>query len=148
MRRIASPRRGATLSTVTRASRLPSSTGTVFVTTTSSSIDDLIRSVAGPESTGWTPQARMRRAPSRSRAAHRLDHGPAGVDHVVDDASVPARDVADQVHEDRDVRAVPPLVDDGQTRVEALGDRPRPLHAARVGGDNDGVLQVLLPEVV
>ena len=68
MRRIASPSSGATVSTVTRAVSFAAGTMIELVTTTSSSGDVVIRSTAGPDRTGWTPHARMRRAPSRSRA--------------------------------------------------------------------------------
>src|SRR5262249_20210161 len=77
-----------------------------------------------------------------------LDEGARGVDQVVDGDEVAPRDVTDQVHEDGDVRAVPPLVDDGEARSQPLGDRTGALHAAGVGRDHDGVGEVALLDVL
>src|SRR5438034_1262804 len=78
----------------------------------------------------------------------RLHQRAGGVDHVVDHHRVAAVDVADEVHGHGRPRLVAPLVDDGQARVEPLGDRARTLHAAGVGRDEDGVAEVLLLQIV
>src|SRR5216110_1500956 len=135
MRRMASPSSGATVRTVRRPVRLASDTAMEFVTTTSSRGEDLMRSIAGPDSTAWTPHARMRRAPSRASASTAC-------------TSVLAVHVADQVHGDRLVRAFATLVDDGQAGLEPLGDGAGTLYATGVGRDDDGIVQILLAEVV
>src|SRR5438552_336971 len=78
----------------------------------------------------------------------RLHQRAGGFDHVVDHHRVAAVDVADEVHGHGRPRLVAPLVDDGQARVEPLGDRARTLHAAGVGRDEDGVAEVLLLQIV
>src|SRR5207244_12633760 len=93
--------------------------------------------------------------PARQNAAgalalygcHRLDQRAGRVDHVVDDDGVAALDVTDQVHGDRGVRPLAPLVDDGQTGVEPLGHGAGPLHAPRVRRDDDGVCELLFLRV-
>src|SRR5688500_9236846 len=80
--------------------------------------------------------------------AHRLHERARGVDHVVDDDGVLVLHVADEVHGHRRSRLVAPLVDDGEARVETLGDGARALHAARVRRHDHRVLEVLLAEVV
>src|SRR5262249_35520046 len=80
--------------------------------------------------------------------AHRLDQGAGAVEHVVDLDLFLFVPVTDQVHAGGDVRPLAPLVDDGQPRVQALGDGARALHAARVGRYDHRGLQVLLAEVV
>ena len=51
-----------------------------------------------------------------------------------------ARDVADDVHHLGFAGALAALVDDGERRVEALGERARAHHAADVGRDDHHVL--------
>src|SRR3990170_4543187 len=92
-----------------------------------------------------------REDPARALAGERpdrLDERAGGVDHVVDDHRVAGADVADQVHRHGGVRPLAPLVDDREAGVQALGDGPRPLHAARVRRDDDRVAELLLAEVV
>src|SRR6188768_528833 len=73
------------------------------------------------------------------------------VDHVIDDDAIFAGDVTDDVHHLAHVGAFATLVDDGQGRTQTLGVRARALHAARVRGDEHGILvearlQVVLEE--
>jgi hypothetical protein len=54
------------------------------------------------------------------------------VDHVVDEHRDPGVDVADDLHLRDDARTGPPLVDDGQARIEALRERARAFDTAGV----------------
>ena len=50
---------------------------------------------------------------------------------IVEDQKVPSLHVADHVHHLGLVRGHPSLVDDGEFRVQTLGDRSRPRQTAR-----------------
>ena len=70
----------------------------------------------------------------------------AGIDDVVVKQAVLAVDVADDVHHFGLARPLAPLVDDGELRVDALGQRARAHHAADVGRNDHDVGQlVFLP---
>ena len=77
----------------------------------------------------------------------RLAQRAGGIDHVVhDDAGAPF-DFADDVHDFRHIGLRPPLVDDRQIRLQALGQRARAHHAADVGRHHQQILVALLPDV-
>ena len=62
----------------------------------------------------------------------------ARVDDVVDQDAGLALHVADDVHHFRFTRTLAALVDDGERRIEALGQRARAYHAAHVRRDDNG----------
>ena len=60
----------------------------------------------------------------------------AGIDDVVDQHAMAARDVADDVHHFGFARPFAPLVDDGERRVEPFGERAGAHDAADIGRDD------------
>ena len=133
---IACPSRRATESTTNfPLAAVAFTCGIVFVTIMRSIGDCSIRSMAGPDSTPWTAQARTERRPVLLQRDGRLGDRPGRVDDVVlDDARAPV-DVADDVHHLRRPIVRAPLVDHRQLAAEALRIRARPFGAARVGRD-------------
>ena len=72
----------------------------------------------------------------------------AGQDLVVHDHRGFALHVTDDVEHFRHlVVARPPLLDNGQRRVERLGDVAGPFGAALVGSDDNWVLKILVDEI-
>ena len=67
----------------------------------------------------------------------------AGIDDVVDEQAVPPVDVADDVHHLRFAGALAALVDDGERRVDALGDDAGAHHAADVRRDDHQMVAVV-----
>src|SRR5947209_13673179 len=59
------------------------------------------------------------------------------LDHVVEQDGSLSPDIADDLHDFRDVGLWAPLVDDGEGRAQALGEGAGALHAARVRTDDD-----------
>src|SRR6266446_3169087 len=107
--------------------------------------DELVDARLGEARDGVAGEHRVGRAGEherRSRAPHRLGRGrerARRVDHVVDDDRHPAVHLADDLHLGDLVRARAPLVDDGEVGVQAFGEGPRTLDAARVGRDDGHV---------
>ena len=75
-------------------------------------------------------------APLASSASAALHQRAAGIDDVVDEDAGAARHVADDVHDLRFAGALAALVDDGERRIDALGERAGAHHAADVGRDH------------
>src|SRR5438132_28296 len=67
--------------------------------------------------------------------------GAGGVDHVVEQDGSLSPDIADDLHDFRDVGLWAPLVDDGEGRAQALGEGAGAFHAARVRADDDDVIR-------
>ena len=65
----------------------------------------------------------------------------ARIDDVVDEDAIVAGDVADDVHHFGFAGALAALVDDGERRVDTLGERPRAHHAAHIRRDDHDVLE-------
>jgi hypothetical protein len=66
----------------------------------------------------------------------------AGIDDVVDEDAALAGHVADDVHDLGFAGALAALVDDGQRRVDALGERAGAHHAADVRRDDHDVVEL------
>ena len=73
-----------------------------------------------------------------------IDQRAAGIDDVVEQDAAAVGDVADDVHHFRLAGALAALVDDGQRRVDALGQRPGAHHAADVGRYHHDVAHVVM----
>ena len=107
-----------------------------------------MRSSDGSERTPCVAQAYISVTPSRSSARVICISVPGRVDLVVHDDGALAAHLADDVEQLRPVVVVrAPLLDDGQGRIDHLGERPGALGEAQVR-DHDRVLEVLLDEVV
>ena len=125
-----------------------SSSGSVFVQNTRSMGLALTRSMAGPDSTGCTQpgeNAARARVPKRD---DRVDERAGRVDDVVHDDDVAVPHVADDVQDFDLVLPLPPLVDDGEARAEALRERARALDAARVRRDDRERVEVRVADRV
>ena len=102
---------------------------------------------AGSDRTAWVAQAYISVTPSRCEGVDDLDERAGGVDLVVDDDGPLAADVADDVEDLGPVLvADAALLDDGQGRVQQLGEGAGALGEAQVR-DHDQVLELLLAEV-
>ncbi|MPM51431.1 hypothetical protein SDC9_98180 [bioreactor metagenome] len=74
--------------------------------------------------------------------------GAAGVHHVVKEDDPLALDVADDVHNLGGVCLLPALVHNGQTHTQLLGKGAGAGHRAHVGGDDNGVVLVVLKALI
>ena len=77
----------------------------------------------------------------------RLDQGTRRVDDVIHDHAGTPLYIADDVHHLGYVCFGAPLVDDGQVRLQPLGNRPRPHHPAHVRRHHEQILVLMLPDV-
>ena len=76
-----------------------------------------------------------------------FDQGATSICHVVYDNGNLALDVSDKHHPRHLARLRPLLVDKGKPQIQPVGNRRRPLGAARIGADNDTLRQVdILPD--
>ena len=95
-----------------------------------------MRAIGRPREDGVDAAGKDPLGPFPLERVNGLNEGAGRIDHVVNDDHVLALHVADEVHEEGDVRAFAPLVDDGKPGAEPLGDRPSPLHPAGVRRDD------------
>ena len=140
---IASATIGAIESTRRASNCLSSEIGSVFVTTTSRIGPFFSRSTAGPDSRAWVAMIDTESAPRLGQQLGRADDRARGVDHVVDEQALAARDLTDDLFGDRDVvRALrAALVDEREVGVdavllEAVREPAGELAAAGVGRDD------------
>ncbi|QTK80895.1 hypothetical protein AT6N2_C3442 [Agrobacterium tumefaciens] len=68
----------------------------------------------------------------------------AGIDDIVDEDAILARDVTDDVHDFGFAGTVTTLVNDGEKTVEALGERAGANHTADVRGNNHDIVGVIM----
>ncbi len=73
-----------------------------------------------------------------------LDNGACGVDHVIKQQGVVVPDLADDMHDLRNVCPFAALVHDGQSCVEPLGEGPGAFNATGVWGYDDQIFEGLL----
>ncbi len=139
VRRMASPSSGATDSTCSRRPSVAASgrSGIVSVTTSSSTLDSASRVERGSR------QHRVRRdtrapggAPASRTASAAVQSVPAVSTMSSTITAHAPVDVADDLHLGDLVGPGAALVDDGEVRVEPLGERARPLDATGVGRDH------------
>ena len=81
-------------------------------------------------------------APFSSKRVGGVEQRAAGIDDVVDQDADAAVDLADDVRHFGLARPLAPFVDDGERRIDALGEPARAHHAADVRRDHDDFVEV------
>ncbi len=117
--------------------------------TTTSSISDFADALAPParKAPACVQAAYTFVAPFFSKRLGRFHQRSRGVDDVVDHQRRASGNIADQVHHFADVHVDAALVDDRQRRIDSLGEKPRALHAARIGRNHRNRSELLLLEI-
>ena len=73
---------------------------------------------------------------------------PSSINHIVHDQSNASFHLPDHIHHFNCICVLATLVDDGQRHLKLLGECPRPLHTAGIGGNHRQIRELHLPKML